>query len=195
MHDTDKPGVKRHGSFQSSFDLIPHEGQGTHRSFVEVVKGNVVGTNEKDVARKVPGLSMFWKKKFSTEEDCMSDRWSSKGKLAWIDVFGIPMSCWEDSFFLKLGSLFGETLWIDKDSSSRKMLDKGRFLALIPLDWPRKFNIRVLVEGRSHLVGMEIDPKPIASSWLAQFLDIQDTLPKLGLYNDNSKIRNSSLDS
>ncbi|TXG48097.1 hypothetical protein EZV62_027391 [Acer yangbiense] len=57
------------------------------------------------------------------------------------------------------------------------------------------FNIRVSVEERSHLVGMEIDHKPIASSWLGQFLDLQDTLPISGLFKDNLKICNSSLDS
>ncbi|KAK1566813.1 hypothetical protein Q3G72_004535 [Acer saccharum] len=78
-----------------------------------------------------------------------SDRWNPKGKLAWIDVFGVPVSYWEDSFFFKLGSLFGETLWIDEDSSSKARLDRGRFLALIPLEWPRKFTTKVSVEGRT----------------------------------------------
>ncbi|KAK0579936.1 hypothetical protein LWI29_033717 [Acer saccharum] len=105
-----------------------------------------------------------------------SDWWTPKGKLAWINAIGISLSCWEEAFFLKLGSLFGEMLWIDKETLSRKRLDQAKFLALIPHDWHNSFNTKIIMEESSFEVKIEVGPNPVSSSWLNQILDLEETL-------------------
>ncbi|KAK4855564.1 hypothetical protein QYF36_008544 [Acer negundo] len=69
----------------------------------------------------------------------------------WVEFLGVPLGCWNASFFLKIGAVFGEALMVDDVTAKRKRLDKGRVLALIPygLQCPEKVEV---VEDRNAFV-------------------------------------------
>ncbi|KAK1548837.1 hypothetical protein Q3G72_023053 [Acer saccharum] len=161
-----------------------------HRSYADILKGEQVHHNRRADKRKIHRLSMSWKKQKTTVERlsrCAIDWWTPKGKLSWINAVGIPMSCWEEAFFLKLGSLFGEMLWIDKETLTRKRLDQAKFLALIPHDWHNSFSTKIIMEESSFEVKIEVDPNPVSSSWLNQILDLEETLSESHFLSEFSK--------
>ncbi|KAK2640632.1 hypothetical protein Ddye_028427 [Dipteronia dyeriana] len=163
------------------------------RSFAEVVKGSQIGLLENTGARKSPGKSILWSFESKVEKDgfiknrffwgnCFSsmsswsDHWAPKGKLEQIIAHGVPMNCWDDAFFLKLGRHIGDSLWVDEETSFRKRLDRGSFLAPIPNDCSNFFSIKVSMEDLSFTVKMEVDPKPVSQSWLTHFLGLKNNL-------------------
>ncbi|KAK3173904.1 hypothetical protein Dsin_032545 [Dipteronia sinensis] len=87
----------------------------------------------------------FWDDRFVSIE-----RWSKTfspfSRLAWIEVFGIPLDCWCSDFFKKLGNLLGSYLTAEEDTFSNiKRLDRGRMLVQIPLDQAISKEIKVKV--------------------------------------------------
>ncbi|KAK3193643.1 hypothetical protein Dsin_024953 [Dipteronia sinensis] len=119
-------------------------------------------------------------------EDCFTSMfsWSDaklfKGKLAWINVVGVPMTCWEEFFFQKLGRHVGKPLWMDKETSSRGRLDRGKLLAMVPLDGQSFHNINVSMEEGCFMIG---DVEKGKSLWVRT--------PKarvLPLYYQNTKL-------
>ncbi|KAK1548940.1 hypothetical protein Q3G72_016106 [Acer saccharum] len=118
----------------------------------------------------------FWDDFFSSMTD-WSEKWTPKGKLCWINVFGVPLSYWEESFFKKVGSLVGEPLWVDKETSLRTRLDRGKILAVIPQTWDFPRDVSVYTEEASFNVKIEIDTTPVSMSWLNHFLELEDFSP------------------
>ncbi|KAK1578778.1 hypothetical protein Q3G72_033096 [Acer saccharum] len=119
-----------------------HEGScdKVNRSFVEAVRKNLPETFEKRDIRDVNIPTMSW---FGPQVD---EEWlfrsavgvlkefcniyqtnSSPGlsRLIWVDIFGVPVECWNKEFFKKLRGQVGETVWIDEDTISRSRSDKG----------------------------------------------------------------------
>ncbi|KAK1583082.1 hypothetical protein Q3G72_020809 [Acer saccharum] len=52
--------------------------------------------------------------------------WFPKRKIAWIKAYGVPLRCWEEAFFKKLGRQIRETHWVDDDTVNRKRREKGK---------------------------------------------------------------------
>ncbi|KAI9191723.1 hypothetical protein LWI28_012558 [Acer negundo] len=65
-------------------------------------------------------IRFFWDDYFTSMSN-WSEKWIPKGKLALINVFGVPMNYWEESFFMKLEGKVGEPLWVEKEP----LLDQG----------------------------------------------------------------------
>ncbi|KAK2664234.1 hypothetical protein Ddye_002808 [Dipteronia dyeriana] len=65
------------------------------------------------------------------------ERWSREvtpqSKLVWLEVLGVPLSCWSSTFLKKVGSVIGETVMVDESTTQRRRLDKGMVLVLSPL--------------------------------------------------------------
>ncbi|KAK1572029.1 hypothetical protein Q3G72_026490 [Acer saccharum] len=66
----------------------------------------------------------------------LTDSVIPKSRLVWLNCVGIPLRCWLESFFRKIGRTLGEPLVVDNETVLRSRLDRGRLLALIPVSAP-----------------------------------------------------------
>lgn len=64
---------------------------------------------------------------FLSMEKCF-ENFNPKARLAWIKFSGIPLQCWNSSFFKKVGWLFSEPLIIDEETLQRRRLYRVRIL-------------------------------------------------------------------
>ena len=55
-----------------------------------------------------------------------------QARLAWVEFGGIPLDCWCEDLFKRLGWAVGETLMIEEETLDRSTLANGRVLVLIP---------------------------------------------------------------
>ncbi|KAK1552750.1 hypothetical protein Q3G72_022891 [Acer saccharum] len=104
---------------------------------------------------------------------------TSKSRLAWINIMGVPLNYWNDAFFFKLREIIGEPLVIEEDTKQRKRLDKGRLMVLIPFGHqvPNKINV---VEGENVFsVVVEEDLSPVNKSWLVGSLGLTTVASKV----------------
>ncbi|KAK2635502.1 hypothetical protein Ddye_030294 [Dipteronia dyeriana] len=53
-------------------------------------------------------------------------------RLSWIEFRGVPVQCWSEEFFMRLGWAVGEPLLIEEEIVNRYLLCRGRVLVLIP---------------------------------------------------------------
>ncbi|KAK3218660.1 hypothetical protein Dsin_012630 [Dipteronia sinensis] len=115
----------------------------------------------------------FWDDMFST-----MSRWSNsftpKSRLSWIKVGGVPLSCWDTSFFMKLGGLVGEPFLVEEKTSLRCRLDRGRFLAMVQCNKVGPHNIKVQMELESFFVKIEEDLSPVSVIWITKVLGLQE---------------------
>ncbi|KAK3227970.1 hypothetical protein Dsin_007832 [Dipteronia sinensis] len=134
------------GSFRQ--EVVHHHRQ--QRSFSEVVKGSHVRAEGERRRRTtyVEDKMVLWS--FDSELDCVgfirnrffwadsfeSMRESSSGivschQLSWIEISGVPLGCWHESLFMKIGGICGEALMVDDITRKRQRLDKGRVLVMV----------------------------------------------------------------
>ncbi|KAK1559892.1 hypothetical protein Q3G72_019603 [Acer saccharum] len=113
-------------------------------------------------------------------DDCFTsmsrwfESWTPKRKLAWINTYGVPLSCCEEAFFRMLGDQFGVFLCLDDDKKAGERLDGGRFLALVSYEMNNWSNVSLSLKGKTFQVQLEIDPKPVSHSWLNSKLGLGD---------------------
>ncbi|KAK1577399.1 hypothetical protein Q3G72_021458 [Acer saccharum] len=107
-------------------------------------------------------------------------RWSNaivpKSRLVWINCIGVPLSAWSLPFFMQLRKNIGNPLLVEDDTLSRKRLDRGKFLVLIPVDKSGPWKIRVVTgEASSFMVRLKEDSSPVDFRWLAGVLDLRQS--------------------
>ncbi|KAK3218050.1 hypothetical protein Dsin_012020 [Dipteronia sinensis] len=115
----------------------------------------------------------FWEDCF-TSMSRWTDSWTTSRKLVWINVYGTPLSCWEDLFFMELGSQIGTPLCVAKETSSKKRLDRGKVLVIIHSDRKKVSQINNSLEKKTFVVKQEVHPEPVSLKWLNQFLGLND---------------------
>ncbi|KAK0583522.1 hypothetical protein LWI29_037804 [Acer saccharum] len=71
-----------------------------------------------------------WKDLFS-HIGAWSPAITPQARLAWVEFRGIPLDCWCEDFFLRLGWMVGEPLLIDEETLSRNNLMCGRVMILL----------------------------------------------------------------
>ncbi|KAK3204151.1 hypothetical protein Dsin_018197 [Dipteronia sinensis] len=124
--------------------------------------------------------------------DCFTSisRWSEalipQARLAWITISGAPMDCWEPVFFMKLGLLIGEPLWVEEDTSLRRRVDRGKLLILLPRVKKCSWKVNVKIEIGSFPVSPKEDHIPVSFEWLKDFLGlkVEDSRMFLNLLRD-----------
>ncbi|KAK1560265.1 hypothetical protein Q3G72_024326 [Acer saccharum] len=111
----------------------------------------------------------------------------AKLKLAWIDMYSVPLRCWNDSFFMRVGRMLGIPLFIAEDTMKRYRLDRGRMLISIPLDCKCLQKIKVLDCSRSFEVFIVEVESQVDEEWIRSYLGLWN-----GFFDSNS---NSSTES
>ncbi|KAI9195461.1 hypothetical protein LWI28_015022 [Acer negundo] len=111
-----------------------------------------------------------------------------KSRMAWISCVGVPLRCWTEEFFRKIGWIIGEPLLVEEDTKMRYRLDRGRILVLIPHGSVCPCNIRVLGAKNSFEIKVSGDHSPISFPWLVNFLGL-----KMNGRNDNSNLNPSAM--
>ncbi|KAK1567880.1 hypothetical protein Q3G72_017735 [Acer saccharum] len=105
---------------------------------------------------------------------CMDDLLSLR--LSWIEFKEVPLNCWCEKFFFRMGWGVGEPLAIEADTISKRRKDRGRVLLLKPPSLVCPESIKVIIEKSSFLV---------SSSEVQGLVDLGWISDKLGLYRDN----------
>ncbi|KAK3188762.1 hypothetical protein Dsin_028323 [Dipteronia sinensis] len=122
-------------------------------------------------------------------DDCFSsmERGSPKdasySRLVWVELEGVHLSSWSESFFLKMGGVLGEALLVDDHTTKKRRFDKGRVLVAVPHGRICPNKIKVDVEGKIFMVGAEVVSSPVDYQWVEQQLGIHTAVP---LSNSNS---------
>ncbi|KAI9185273.1 hypothetical protein LWI28_005779 [Acer negundo] len=112
-------------------------------------------------------LEGFLKNRFFLD-DCFSSMsrwsksWSTKRKLVCVKIYGVSVSSWGESFFIKLGNQVGTSVLIEKDTFLRRRLNRGNMLILIPNDRKSIGQIHIYMKGKTYLVHMDVEPKPVS---------------------------------
>ncbi|KAK1587322.1 hypothetical protein Q3G72_011740 [Acer saccharum] len=111
----------------------------------------------------------FWRDCFSSMSRKMETS-TGLSKLTWVDVYGVPIYCWCNEFFMRLGGQVGEVVWVEEDTSKRDKMDRGRILLRVPVG--EKISREFKVEGVHGVfsVRLEEDPVQVAIYWVNQFL-------------------------
>ena len=85
-------------------------------------------------------------------------RWSEsvipQSRLAWINCWGAPLSCWSPDFFKSLGWKVREPLLVEKEVENCNRLDRGRMLVLVPQSKQCSTTIMVDVGQKSFVVNL-----------------------------------------
>ncbi|KAK4851765.1 hypothetical protein QYF36_018248 [Acer negundo] len=101
-----------------------------------------------------------------------SEKWENQIIPIWINVTGLPLRLWNISFFQKLGSLFGELLFIESDILQRRRLDRARLLVLIPKGGECPTSVKIGEGRESFPIQMKKDVYPMDVEWLVDILDL-----------------------
>ncbi|KAK1565052.1 hypothetical protein Q3G72_017703 [Acer saccharum] len=114
----------------------------------------------------------LWRKCFSTMSEGRAT-WNNCSKLIWVDIYGVPLSCWCKSFFYKLGNMIGEMMWIEKDTFSKSRLDRGRILVLISPEKSIPSEVQLKIRNEVVMTKLEIPNIPVSGDWLVQSLGLK----------------------
>ncbi|KAK1592569.1 hypothetical protein Q3G72_027128 [Acer saccharum] len=99
---------------------------------------------------------------------------------SYADVFrGVPLDCWCEEFFLKLGWAEGEPLLLDSDTNRRRRLDRGRVLALIPYGVECPVSIKVIIRKSSVMIKTTEVQSPVDFGWISNKLGLHSGGPML----------------
>ncbi|KAI9162315.1 hypothetical protein LWI28_026039 [Acer negundo] len=123
------------------------------------------------------GKAILWK--FESDIDCMGfiknrfflddtfismEKWTDhvqiQAKPVWITFSGVPIRCWNESVFLKLGKLVGKVLLIEKDTLLRRRMDRGKMLISLHEDQLCFQKLQVKEGNKVFIVSFEKDPTP-----------------------------------
>ena len=105
-----------------------------------------------------PSLSrLIWVNVYGVPLECWCKSFFSApmSKLKWFDVYGVPLSCWCKEFFKKLGGLVGEMVMLEDDTECKRRFDRGRFLAIVPLQSQVDSLVSVKIGNRSFKVRLK----------------------------------------
>ncbi|KAK0577545.1 hypothetical protein LWI29_034786 [Acer saccharum] len=102
-----------------------------------------------------------------------SDKFVLQSKLAWINVRGIPLQCWDEVLFKRLGRLLGEPVLVEEDTLRKKRLDRGRLLVLLPVDRSCPDKIEVEVGNWSFIVKVGEEESHVDLSLLSKILGLK----------------------
>ncbi|KAK1583655.1 hypothetical protein Q3G72_025894 [Acer saccharum] len=134
----------------------------------------------------------LWRNCFSSMME-WKEGWMNDSKLIWVDIYGVPLSCWCKSFFTSLGGIVGVTMWIDEETVHKSRLDRGRILLLLALDKVVPPEILVKSGNRDFRVRLEESLIPVSSDWLSRRLGLKSGLKiKLQQVDDGGECREAS---
>ncbi|KAK1582650.1 hypothetical protein Q3G72_016985 [Acer saccharum] len=85
---------------------------------------------------------VLWEGYFSSVA-VWTDAITPQARLAWVEFRGVPLDCWWEDFFKRLGWAVGEPLLIKEETVKRDNLYRGRVLALLPYSHKCPDNIKV----------------------------------------------------
>ncbi|KAK1554729.1 hypothetical protein Q3G72_016476 [Acer saccharum] len=128
----------------------------------------------------------FWDDCFTSMEKCPQDV-VAKSRLAWIDVYGVPLNCWHDAFFMRVGRSMGIPLMLEEDTMKKSRLDRGRVLISIPLDGKCMEKIKVQFRSRLFELSIVEEKAQVDRGWIRNFLGLR--------YGDLDSNSNSSSES
>ncbi|KAK1553428.1 hypothetical protein Q3G72_034869 [Acer saccharum] len=106
----------------------------------------------------------FWEDCFLSMDICPLDV-VARSRLRWVELFGVPLRCWDASFFMSIGRMLGVPLLIEEETLNIARLDRGRILISIPFDSKRCEKIWVSEHDRSFEVSIEQDALPMDQEW------------------------------
>ncbi|KAK1586425.1 hypothetical protein Q3G72_002454 [Acer saccharum] len=95
--------------------------------------------------------------------------------MSWVEVYGVPLSCWSKDVFKKLGDLVGEFLWIDEVTESRQRMDIGRMIVQAPMGKSLSREVTVKLGNRAFPVKMIEQKEPVTFGWLSSQLKLKST--------------------
>ncbi|KAI9160762.1 hypothetical protein LWI28_011263 [Acer negundo] len=104
------------------------------------------------------------------------ESWLTLTKLKWLEVYGVPPTCWCKAFFKKISGLVGETMWVDEETLNKTRLDIGRILILAPLDKIIPSEVLVKTGQRAFPIRVEESTLPVSSEWLSNTLGLNHGL-------------------
>ncbi|KAI9169435.1 hypothetical protein LWI28_012327 [Acer negundo] len=95
-----------------------------------------------------------------------------QARLAWVEFRGIPLDCWCENFFQRLGWAMGEPMMIAEDTLNRDNLYNGRVLVLIPFRQKCLEFIKVQLGRRTFSESVWEYPTQISYSNILRWLDL-----------------------
>ncbi|KAK3229395.1 hypothetical protein Dsin_001276 [Dipteronia sinensis] len=113
----------------------------------------------------------FWDDCFASIEVC-SKHIVAKSRPVWVEVYGIPLSCWHGSFFLQVGRVLGVPLLIEEDTLKKKRLGKGKVLVLFPFESKCSEKIKVVEHSRSFELTIVRDDSKVDYDWIRSHLSL-----------------------
>ncbi|KAK3223404.1 hypothetical protein Dsin_010429 [Dipteronia sinensis] len=111
-------------------------------------------------------------------EDCFSSvgGWSMavtpQSRMSWVEFRGIPLHCWCEDFFMRLGWALGEPLLVEEDTLKRRRLDRAMVLVLMPYSVRCPEKIKVVIGNRPFSVLSMEDQAPVNFTWLSRWLGL-----------------------
>ncbi|KAK3218944.1 hypothetical protein Dsin_012914 [Dipteronia sinensis] len=178
---------------------------------VGVLKGfdNVSSVNYRLINRGVSFSASYlgdkfilWK--FESEDDCLDfinnrfywddcfslmEKWwfslIARARPVWINFSGVPLSCWNSEFFMKLGRLIGHPLAIHEGTLLRRRLDIGRLLVLIPFGFRCPSKIKVAGGYKSFILIVEEDISQVPCFWVEDFFGLKKDYQDISSYEQN----------
>ncbi|KAK0595611.1 hypothetical protein LWI29_008359 [Acer saccharum] len=163
-----KMGVLR--SFSNSVTVV----KGLRSSKIHVSSFYLGDKNILWVFRSITERDNFIRNKWLWEEQFSSvGVWSKsmtpQSRLSWAEFRGIPLHCWCEEFFKRLGWAVGEPLLVDEETLKRKKLDYGKILVLIPYGQSCPDGIKVISGSSSFSVAVWENPVPVNSEWISKW--------------------------
>ncbi|KAK2660312.1 hypothetical protein Ddye_006845 [Dipteronia dyeriana] len=122
---------------------------------------------------------------------CWSDAITPHSRLEWVEFQGVPLDCWCENFFRRLGWAVGEPLMFEEETLNRDNLFRGRVLVLIPYTQKCPNSIKVLVSRKSFSMAVWENPEKISYDSILNWLGLKceeensDSNPQ----SENSKVK------
>ncbi|KAK0606710.1 hypothetical protein LWI29_003197 [Acer saccharum] len=114
---------------------------------------------------------VLWSESFSSV-GVWSPAITPQSRMTWVEYRGIPLDCWCEDFFKRLGWAVGEPLRIDEETVKRNNIAVGRVLVLIPYNHSCPKVIKV-VTGRNYFsVHVTEDLTPVSYSNVLEWLGL-----------------------
>ncbi|KAK3221733.1 hypothetical protein Dsin_008758 [Dipteronia sinensis] len=95
-----------------------------------------------------------------------------QSRMEWVEFRGIPLHCWCDEFFMRLGWTVGEPLLIEEDTRNKVNLLRGRVLVLLPFNSKCPSAIKVVTGKRTFTVSVWEDAAQVSNSIVMRWLGL-----------------------
>ncbi|KAK3220408.1 hypothetical protein Dsin_014378 [Dipteronia sinensis] len=96
----------------------------------------------------------------------------AKSRPVWVELYGIPLRCWNGSFFLQMGKVLGVPLLIEEATLLKKRLDRGRILVLLPYEFDCQQKITAVEQSRSFVVQIIAEASTANYGWISRHLGL-----------------------